>query len=873
MNPDEFTHETNEGRLSDRELTLGSRHGQHTLLLSQALANSSEGAGDFDHVDDIPISTSLVNVIRRAQSLQRSRGDSHLTVDQLFLGLLEDFQIKDLLKDAGISDARVRAEVEKLHGKEERKGEESLSQNGDINFQTLKTYGRDLVEIAREHKSVIDIDSDDEVDFVIGILSWPFKNNPVLVSDLKNITVVEGLAQRIARGCVPCYLLDVHLVALNMSSLIAGVNYHGEFEDRFEAVLKEVEAAKGKVILFVDQIHLVLGAGAMNAAKPFKSTLARGQLRCIGTTTFEDYRKYIEKDAALNHQFQPVYVMDHPLDAMAIIQGLKEKFQGRHDTGVMNQAHMATQLLFEAPAATQLSHCYFNGRHLTDKTIDLDDQAGANVRIQLDSQSEEIENLEKRRIQLEVELHVRKKGNDEPSKARLVEVKKELYDLTEKLQPLMVKYRKDAVGMDEIQKLKRLRKKLLLIAMKENVQWGGLLRVADIKFGSLLEIDALIAKLEDEDNENLEHIATVASRWKEKERLIGLADKLRERVVGQNQAVEAVAEAVLRSSAGLSRPQKPIGSFLFLGPTGVGKTELAKAIAEQLFEDENLLIRIDMSEYKGQHSMARLIGGPPGRRPYSVGHEEAGQLTEAVRRRPYSVVLLDQVDKADAIVLNTLLSAIEVGRLRDGQEKSVDFTNTVIIMTSDLGADDLDVGMPERHKIIMQVEEHFGPDVLNQFDEIVIFEPLSHDRLRKVARLQLLDTALLLAKRGIALGITDAAWDVILSESYHLLYGASPMNPIKRRLAKKVVSQVSEMLIQGMIDENSTVYVDAVPGKKELSYEVKKKKNGGLVDAEKKSDILMEIPANEIPAIRLLNDPWLPLSISSRVIILLLNNF
>ncbi|KAG6508850.1 hypothetical protein ZIOFF_034232 [Zingiber officinale] len=859
MNPDKFTHETNEVRLSDREVTLGSSHGQHTLLLlssvlptdnqrllPQALANSSEGAGDFEHVDDIPISTSLVNVIRRAQSLQQSRGDSQLTVDQLFLGLLEDFQIKDLLKDAGISDARVRAEVEKLHGKEGRKGEESVSQNGDINFQTLKTYGRDLVEIAREHKSAIDIDFDDEVDFVIGILSWQFKNNPVLVSDFKNITVVEGLAQRIARGCVPCNLLDVHLVALNMSSLIAGVNCHSKFEDRFEAVLKEVEEAEGKVILFVDQIHLVLGVGAMNAAKLFKSTLARGKLRCIGTTTFEDYRKYIEKDAYLNHQFQPVYVMEHPLDAMAIIQGLKEKFQGRNDTGVMNQAHMATHLLFEAPATTQLSHCYVNGRHLPDKTIDLDDQADANVRIQLDSQSEEIEKLEKRRIQLEVELHVRKKGNDEPSKARLVEVveatsEKTITDCYE---------RECAMG------------------------GGGLLRVADIKFGSLLEIDALIAKLEDEDNENLEHIATVASRWNEKERLIGLADKLRERVVGQNQAVEAVAEAVLRSSAGLSRPQKPIGSFLFLGPTGVGKTELAKAIAEQLFEDENLLIRIDMSEYKGQHSMARLMGGPPGRRPYSVGHEEAGQLTEAVRRRPYSVVLLDQVDKADAIVLNTLLSAIEVGRLRDGQKKSVDFTNTVIIMTSDLGADDLDVGMPERHKIIMQVEEHFGPDVLNQFDEIVIFEPLSHDRLRKVARLQLLDTALLLAKRGIALGITDAAWDVVLSESYHLLYGASPMNPIKRRLAKKVVTQVSEMLIQGMIDENSTVYVDAVPGKKELSYEVKKKKkNGGLVDAEKKSDILMEIPANEIPAIRLLNDPWLPLSISSKIIILLLNNF
>ncbi|XP_023635304.1 putative chaperone protein ClpB2, chloroplastic [Capsella rubella] len=793
--------------------------GDRTSVFYRAI--TSAGGCDVSTESAVKVINQALNKLPKQASPFPTAGETNVGEEDLVISLLEDSQIRDLFKEAGFVPEKVTSEVEKLRG--------------EVILKALKTYGTDLVEQAGKLDPVIGRDK--EIRRVIGILSRRTKNNPVLIGEpgVGKTAVVEGLAQRILKGDVPINLTDVRLIALDIGALVAGTVLRGQFEERMRSILKAVEDAQGKVVLFIDEIHMALGAGkasgSTDASNLLKPMLARGQLRCIGATTLEEYRKHVEKDAAFERRFQQVFVAEPSVpDTISILRGIKEKYEGHHGVRIQDRALVV---------AAQLSARYINGRQLPDKAIDLVDESCAHVRVQLDSQPEEIDSLERKGMQLEIELHALEKENDKASEARLVEVRKELDDLRDKLEPLTIKYKNEKRIINETRRLKQKRDELMM-SLQEAERQYDLPKAADLRYGAIEEVEYQIAKLEESGKDNVmltetvgpDNIAEVVSRWtgipvtrldqNEKKRLIFLADRLHERVVGQDEAVNAVAAAILRSRVGLGRPQQPSGSFLFLGPTGVGKTELAKALAEQLFDDENLIVRLDMSEYNEKHSVNKLIGAPPG----YIGYNEGGQLTEPVRRRPYCVVLFDEVEKANVTVFNTLLQVLEDGRLTDSHGRTVDFKNTVIIMTSNLGAQHLISGLTgditmqvARDSAMKEVKNHFSPELLNRLDEIVMFHPMSHEHLRKIVRLQMKNVANRLAEKGVSMTVTDDALDYILAASYDSVYGA---RPIRRWLERKVITDISVMIVREEIDEDSIVCIDVNEAKTDLHYRVDK---------------------------------------------------
>jgi len=791
-----------------------------------------------DPAPDPSPSRTFIALLDKATEIMKKQGDTHMAVDHLLLALVQDAEVSKLLKEQGLTPSKVEQAVKEVRGT--RKVD---SKNAEGTYEALMKYGRDLVADAEAGKLDPVIGRDEEIRRVIRVLSRRTKNNPVLIGEpgVGKTAIVEGLAQRIVRGDVPNNL-KCRVISLDMGALVAGAKYRGEFEERLKAVLKEVQESEGDIILFIDEIHLVLGAGkaegAMDAANLLKPMLARGELRCIGATTLDEYRKHVEKDPAFERRFQQVLVGEPSvLDTISILRGLKSKYESHHGVRIADSALVT---------AAQLASRYITNRFLPDKAIDLMDEACANTRVQLDSQPEAIDQLNRRRLQLEVEAtalekELKENSKDELTKSRLEKVQEELAGLKEHLELLQAQYQEEKKRVDA---QREIRKKLeeTKQGIAEAERRYDLARVAELRYGSLPELEKQLASLQQKEPEGKamlpetvgpEEIADVVSRWTgipvkklsqtEKEKVLDLGAQLHRRVIGQNEAVDAVAEAVLRSRAGLGRENQPTGSFLFLGPTGVGKTELAKALAFELFDDEKHMVRIDMSEYMEQHSVARLIGAPPG----YVGHEEGGQLTEAVRRRPYSVVLFDEVEKAHAQIWNILLQVLDDGRLTDGQGRTVDFTNTVIILTSNLGSEHLLHGIqtdkngeaviPEqtKNKVMEVVKRHFRPEFLNRLDDIVMFHPLGQSELRKIVELQIVRIAKRLEEKDIGITLTPSAADVILKFSFDPVYGA---RPIRRYLEKQVGTHISRMLLSGELQDHTQVIIDGVND--ELKYRV-----------------------------------------------------
>lgn len=787
----------------------------------------------------IYLSQNSNKALNEAQLESTKMKDEFISLEHIFLGLLSvNDKTSQLLKNQGVTKEGVLKAIEEI-----RKGERVTSQSAEDTYNSLNKYAKNLNELAQNGKLDPVIGRDDEIRRVLQILSRRTKNNPILIGEpgVGKTAIAEGIAHRIINGDVPENLKDKTIFSLDMGALIAGAKYKGEFEERLKAVVKEVTASNGNIILFIDEIHTLVGAGggegAMDAANILKPALARGELRSIGATTLNEYQKYFEKDKALERRFQKVMVEEPDVDdAIAILRGIREKYEAHHKVRIKDEAVIAS---------VELSNRYISDRFLPDKAIDLMDEASAKLRMEMNSKPEELDALDRKKMQLEIELEAVKREAESPTsnesikqanEKRLENVKEELAQLNEKRNELSASWKAEKERADKVQEIRKNIEEFKIEAEKAE-RSGDYGKVAELRYGKIKEQEAELAKAEAElsddrpklikEEVDSEDIADVVAKWtgipvtklvqSEREKLLNLESVLHKRVVGQEEAIEAVADAIRRNRAGLNDERKPIGSFLFLGTTGVGKTELAKALAEFLFDDENSMTRIDMSEYQEKHSVSRLVGAPPG----YVGYEEGGQLTEAVRRRPYSVILLDEIEKAHPDVFNILLQVLDDGRLTDNKGRTVNFKNAIIVMTSNLGSHLIQENFEKlegnnykeileltKEQVMELLRKTLRPEFLNRIDETIVFKPLNKNEIRSIIDIQLDSLNKILDKKGIRMSMTDEAKDYIMSKGYDPTFGA---RPLKRLIQHEILNQLSKEILGGKINDNDTIVADYFP--------------------------------------------------------------